>query len=397
MQPLLFDAPPPLADLLRLIAESESLLLKFLSANDLGLTGSHQDGIYLPRESWPLFFEQPGAAGENQERVASIEWGPELSTPSAFKWYGQSKKEYRLTRITPVFRGQEERYLGALLLLADHPRRGLQARLLDQDEQIEAALQFLGITPEDTGRLFRFDLDERLRPWGEEYAAQLAGAFPETNEISRRAQQVYQRLHGEARHSADEMLLWLVRIEYALFQCVERSAYAPYLQRGFRNLEELLAATSEINNRRKSRAGRSLENHLHFIFQGRHLRYSVEASTEQSNRPDFIFPGQEQYNNPEFPAARLLVLAAKTTCKDRWRQVLEEAKRVATKHLCTLQQGLSSAQLEQMSAAGVQLVSPQPYHRFFKEEDRDRLMTLEAFVELALDRNGRREDLFQSP
>lgn len=49
-----------------------------------------------------------------------------------------------------------------------------------------------------------------------------------------------------------------------------------------------------------------------------------------------------------FPANKLVFLGAKTTCKDRWRQVLNEADRIETKYLFTLQQGISKNQLREM-------------------------------------------------
>lgn len=52
---------------------------------------------------------------------------------------------------------------------------------------------------------------------------------------------------------------------------------------------------------------------------------------EGGKRPDFLFPTQVAYEDPAFPANRLRMLAAKTTCKDRWRQVLNEANRITTK------------------------------------------------------------------
>ena len=47
-----------------------------------------------------------------------------------------------------------------------------------------------------------------------------------------------------------------------------------------------------------------------------------------------------------------LSLAAKTTCKDRRRQVINEADRLRDKpkFLCTLQQGISPAQMDEMQA-----------------------------------------------
>ena len=34
-------------------------ILKFISANDVGRTGSHQCGYYLPKHRWKVFTEQP--------------------------------------------------------------------------------------------------------------------------------------------------------------------------------------------------------------------------------------------------------------------------------------------------------------------------------------------------
>ncbi len=42
------------------------------------------------------------------------------------------------------------------------------------------------------------------------------------------------------------------------------------------------------------------------------------------------------------------MLAVKTTCKDRWRQILNEAQRIKPKHLLTLQEGVSHRQFDEM-------------------------------------------------
>jgi hypothetical protein len=49
------------------------------------------------------------------------------------------------------------------------------------------------------------------------------------------------------------------------------------------------------------------------------------------------------------------MLAAKTTVKDRWRQVLNEANRIETKHLLTLQEGVPEGQFTEMQDAKVNL------------------------------------------
>jgi hypothetical protein len=54
------------------------------------------------------------------------------------------------------------------------------------------------------------------------------------------------------------------------------------------------------------------------------------------------------------------MLAVKTTCRDRWRQILNEADRIGTKHLLTLQEGVSENQYQEMAQAHVRLFVPEP-------------------------------------
>ena len=45
----------------------------------------------------------------------------------------------------------------------------------------------------------------------------------------------------------------------------------------------------------------------------------------------------------------------KSTCKDRWRQVLTEADRIEKKYLFTLEAAISNNQTDEMQAKNVQL------------------------------------------
>lgn len=76
----------------------------------------------------------------------------------------------------------------------------------------------------------------------------------------------------------------------------------------------------------------------------------------------------------------LICLGAKTTCKDRWRQILNEADRIPVKHLFTLQQGVSKNQLAEMYREKVCLVVPKPYIRYFDESFQDKIMPLNVFT-----------------
>ncbi len=74
------------------------------------------------------------------------------------------------------------------------------------------------------------------------------------------------------------------------------------------------------------------------------------------------------------------MLAAKTTCKDRWRQVINEADRIGTKHLLTLQEGLSENQFREMTDAKVLLVVPAPLVKSYPASVQPHLQTLESFI-----------------
>lgn len=79
----------------------------------------------------------------------------------------------------------------------------------------------------------------------------------------------------------------------------------------------------------------------------------------------------------------MCTLAAKTTCKDRWRQILNEADRLRdkNKYLCTLQQGISSSQMDEMQSEKVVLVLPKQYISTFPTDRRDRIWTISKFVD----------------
>ncbi len=97
-------------------------------------------------------------------------------------------------------------------------------------------------------------------------------------------------------------------------------------------------------------------------------------------RMDFVFPSALAYHDPLFPELKLHMLASKTCCKDRWRQVITEADRIKQKHLFTLQEGVSSNQLDEMYHNGIILVVPQPIMSSFPVNYRDKIMNLTGFV-----------------
>ena len=150
----------------------------------------------------------------------------------------------------------------------------------------------------------------------------------------------------------------------------------------FNDCQDLIKFSNIILNRRKSRAGKSLEHHLATIFTAAKLEFEEQAITEDNKKPDFLFPNGKAYHNLLFPTDQLIFLGAKTTCKDRWRQVLNEANRIETKYLFTLQQGISRNQLVEMKHEKLKLVVPAPYITSFDKEFQSDIETLSSFISI---------------
>ena len=74
------------------------------------------------------------------------------------------------------------------------------------------------------------------------------------------------------------------------------------------------------------------------------------------------------------------MLGAKTTAKDRWRQVLEEADRIERKHLITLEGAISENQTNEMMSRKLQLVVPEEIHASYSESQQKWLFTMEDFL-----------------
>ena len=145
--------------------------------------------------------------------------------------------------------------------------------------------------------------------------------------------------------------------EEILFRALERSIVKEKLVTGFAEVDDFISFSLSVQNRRKSRVGHALENHLSAVFDANAIRYERGARTENNSRPDFLFPGSQEYHDAEIGSPPLRMLGAKTTCKDRWRQVLTEAAKIPDKHLFTLETAISQNQLQEMHGSSLVLVS----------------------------------------
>ncbi len=369
--------------------QSEIAFCKFITANDTGSTGSHQSGFHIHKHSWKLFFDSEGVKGENKDRHITIRWQDEFETSSRFTYYGVgTRNEYRLTRFGRGFPFLLEECIGDLLVISQRDPDFYEAYVLQSDEDIESFFAALNISATDTNGIIPKQnaqgSDDLLIRCFDRFLRSLTTEFPSTHDLATSSRTCYNNAHGVTseliRSNPDSQLLNWIDAEFQLFKYIENDRYTERIKRPFYSVEELVQTANTILNRRKSRAGKSLEHHLEEIFKVFYLSFSTQANTEDNKKPDFLFPNAEAYHDKNFRPDKLVMLASKTTCKDRWRQILNEADRIKIKHLFTLQQGISRNQLEEMYKYNVCLVVPKPYLSSYPKEFRARLLTLDDFV-----------------
>jgi hypothetical protein len=218
------------------------------------------------------------------------------------------------------------------------------------------------------------------RPSDEELMLEKYGrTFPTTKDMSALARS---QVEVDMQKPDEVLVRWLDR-EEELFRALETVIIGERLKVGFKSVDEFIAYSLSVQNRRKSRMGFALQNHLSEVFTQQRLQFTAQARTEGNNRPDFIFPGEQQYHDAGFDVSLLIMLGVKSTSKDRWRQVLTEADRIPRKHLCTLEPGISTKQTDEMTRQELTLVVPATLHETYTRTQRGWLLSLGGFIEFA--------------
>lgn len=378
--------------------------LKRLSGNDTLANESHQYGPYVPK---PVIFRafpslnQPDQTNPEAFFPVQIDSHGDERTIRAIWYNNRTRDEARITQWggskSPLL---DPEATGSLVLFAFHtPERAADADLcriwlcetVAEEELIESragspidpgegmvvtaekgpegGTEWLTMRLRTGGERCRLEIDELPDEWTLE--------FPSGQEIIDKAVE----LSGiGADRVPDERILRRRECETELFYSVERAHVLPRIEEGFETVDEFVSFANSVTNRRKSRAGHSLELHARRVFDEEQLPYSHNEESEDGKKPDFLFPSADAYRNSRFPAEKLRMLGVKTTCKDRWRQVLDEAQRIAEKHLMTIQEGVSENQFQQMREAGLRLVVPSRLHTSYPDPVRPDLISVNDFI-----------------
>ena len=203
--------------------------------------------------------------------------------------------------------------------------------------------------------------------------------FPSTRELATFARE---SLVSPGEMDFDSKLTAWLKREAQIFYAIEKRIVGAQISRpgAFPNVEEFIRYSLSVQNRRKSRMGWSFEHHLHELFSQAGLKFDHPGLTEGKSRPDFLFPGTAEYHDSGFDRGALRMLGAKATCKDRWRQVLAEAKRISQTHVCTLEPAISVTQTNEMKRNSVVLVAPVHVFNTYTREQRGNMLTVSGFI-----------------
>jgi EcoRII C terminal len=128
------------------------------------------------------------------------------------------------------------------------------------------------------------------------------------------------------------------------------------VQRVVRHFIPLYQVMLDASQQRRTRVGAGFESHIRKMLQTGKIPYEEQAVVS-TRRPDFVLPNKNLYVEKSSDA---LVLAAKTTVRERWKQVPME-QRNCTVFLATMDEKVTRSAVKEMANLQITLVVPESF------------------------------------
>ncbi len=410
-----FGAQEQDAELLtKLMGRADRVLVKKLANNDRDwarFENKHQAGVYIPHEQRDGgFFPQldvkkrpdPDAADIREVFLATL-W-PQAETEkrsSRLVHYTSKGQETHLTRLPKTLFA--DLLPASFLVMGRIPGKAepLYECLTIDSGSDEAALlaDLFDIGPEFLiGEFVPSDARARERDHILDFAEQVIAAWlageiaafalknavmPSTAAMAEKARQKYLEEYGltslnpfvvdrpgDALREISRSIEWELFRE---FQRRERSVElvrtvlgdspvetdaAALIRRLIEKFSEIDALMLSAAQQRKSRAGYSYEHHIEAMLSDGEIPHEKQVIVEARKRPDFVLPSLKFVDSGQPEAATGLILSAKTTLRERWKQV-EREKGKRNLFLTTVDENIAGNAIEDMASIGVQLVVPE--------------------------------------
>lgn len=397
----------------RALDGADLVLVKKLSTNDRDwarLPNKHQAGVYIPKEQRESDFfpplrekvrDEPDAA-PIREVFFNTEWPQlQLERDSRLVHYTSKGEETHLTRLPKESFAQLPPASFFVMARTGFPRRTRYVCLTIDSESAEADMlrdifslssEFVCdvLSPEEAVRKAR---SQTLSFFEEALAAYQAGriaafgarhaSLPPPQELARMAREAYLARRGlsvldpYALSTPGDAIREISRdIEWQLFKELQMKAKAVELIRlvlgddpsksspdrvlwsiveNYQRLDALFLSASQ---QRKSRAGASFELQIEELLRNGRVPYERQVVLEAKKRPDFVMPGKSLLRSERRNKEDVLILSAKTTLKERWKQVQRELTNCDF-FLATVDENVAGNAIEDMRALGVALVVPE--------------------------------------
>lgn len=128
-----------------------------------------------------------------------------------------------------------------------------------------------------------------------------------------------------------------------------------HLVNGIAEIDRIMLSASQ---QRKSRAGYSFEHHIEAMLADGSIPFSKQVIMEAKKRPDFVLPSLPHLKSAATGPAAGLILSAKTTLRERWKQVQREMNE-SDLFLATVDEAIAANAIEDMASMGIILVVPE--------------------------------------
>ncbi|MGR9168620.1 type II restriction endonuclease [Rhizobium sp. KDH_Rht_773_N] len=123
-------------------------------------------------------------------------------------------------------------------------------------------------------------------------------------------------------------------------------------------VQEVDTLMLSASQQRKSRAGYSFEHHIESMLADGNVPFEKQVVIEAKKRPDFILPSLRVLRKKDEGRAPGLILSAKTTLRERWKQV-EREMGGSELFLATVDENIAANAIDDMASMGVVLVVPE--------------------------------------
>jgi hypothetical protein len=415
------DAGGDVSILVDVLHRADSLFIKKLSTNDRAWSydreTTHQNGVYVPlAERDSGFFPSLQAKERNKTDAPAILttafrtfwpqydlWGTGKGGTSNLTNWTSKGEETHLTRLPKAAFKDLSPASYLVMAKSGSPDEGLYEcltidstsddallliDLLHIDADFQSGIRVPAAEEAKTQQAMLAFAEQLLSAWQEETIEQFAamhGTLPDTATLAAMARQKYlddtgaKDLNPFGIDAPGDVVRHISRkIEWDLFREFQLRARAVGLIRlvagdkpSVLTLSDILLSiidkVAEIDalmlsasQQRKSRAGYSFEHHIEAMLADGGLPFEKQVIIEAKKRPDFVLPSLAWLQAPKAGKPSGIVLSAKTTLRERWKQVQSEMKH-GSMFLATVDENIASNAIEDMASLSIYLVVPEQF------------------------------------